>query len=79
MVDFVDIEDHIKGWKRQKENTGSDINGLTFSHYIAACEDKDIAQFDANIRSMPYQYGLSPTNWLQITDVEILKKLGVYD
>ena len=78
-MDYVDVEDHIKGWKHQKENTGSDVNGLTFSHYIVACKDQEIAEFDANIRSMPYKYGFAPTNWLQITDVEILKKLGVYD
>ena len=43
VADFIEVEDHIKGWKQQKENTGSDVNGLTFSHYIAACEDKEIA------------------------------------
>ena len=75
---FVNLEDHIKGWRKQKENTGCDSSGLTFSHYIAACEDKELAKFDADIRSLPYQYGFSPTNWLNITDVEILKKAGVH-
>ena len=55
-VDFVDVEDHVRGWKKQKEHTGSDPDGLSFSHYIAACEDEEIAQFDTNIRSMPYTY-----------------------
>ena len=31
------------------------------------------------MRSLPYQYGFSPHNWQTISDVEILKKAGVYD
>ena len=78
-VDYVDIEDHIRGWKKQKANTGSDTDGLTFSHYKAASKERDISKFDANIRSLPYKYGFSPKNWQTITDVEILEKTGVHD
>ena len=31
------------------------------------------------MRSLPYQYGFSPTNWQTISDVEILKKAGEYE
>ena len=31
------------------------------------------------MRSLPQQYGFSPILWQNITDVEILKKAGVYD
>jgi hypothetical protein len=66
-------------WKRQKEAVSSEPDGLTYSHYKAASLDDIINDFDASIRSLPYEYGFSPQNWQSITDVEILKKAGVYD
>ena len=77
--DFVSTQDHISGWKKQKESISSDPDGLTFSHYKAGIEEDTIAQFDATLRSLPYQYGFIPEAWIPMTDVEILKKAGVYD
>jgi hypothetical protein len=35
--------------------------------------------FNATLRSLPAEHGFSPTAWQNITDVQILKKAGVYD
>ena len=78
-VDFISTKDHVDGWKKQKENISSDPDGLTFSHYKAGSDDAVIAQFDATLRSLPYQHGFVPDAWIPMTDVEILKKAGVYD
>ena len=68
-----------QAWNRQKEAVSSDPEGLTFSHYKAGAADPLINEFDARLRGIPYKYGFSPNHWQQITDVEILKKAGVYD
>jgi hypothetical protein len=62
--DFVSTQDHISGWKKQKESISSDPEGLTFSHYKAGIEEESIAQFDATLRSLPYQYGFVPEAWI---------------
>ena len=77
---IISTQEHIRSWRKQKEKTASDsITGLSFSHYIAGTYDPNIAEFDAIMRSLPYQHGFSPTNWQTISDVEILKKAGEYD
>ena len=68
-----------QAWKRQKEQISSEPEGLTFSHYKASAQHPDLNQFDAMLRSLPYQHGFSPSHWQEITDVEILKKAGDYD
>jgi hypothetical protein len=75
----ITVEDHKWGWRRQKESTSAEPASLTFSHYKAACANDTIAAFDTDLRNLPYQYGFSPEPWQLITDVEILKKAGVYD
>ncbi len=79
IVAEVTTADHIAGWKKQKETISADPDGLTFSHYKAGATEDLIAQFDATLRSLPYQHGFTPAAWLPVTDVEILKKAGVYD
>jgi hypothetical protein len=75
----VTTEDHTQGWSKQKESISADPDGLSFSHYKAGISDDLIAQFDATLRSLPYQHGFTPAAWLPMTDVEILKKAGVFD
>jgi hypothetical protein len=48
-------------------------------HYAAGAEDSDLNEIDTLFRQLPYQHGFSPESWRIITDVEILKKAGVYD
>ena len=75
----LDLQTHIDGWKRQKENISSEPSNLTFSHYKAAIQDDTTAKFDHLLRMLPVTYGFSPKDWQKIVDVEILKKEGVYD
>ena len=76
----ISTKEHIQSWNKQKESTASDAkSGVSFSHYIAGTQHPAIAEFDALNRSLPYQFGFSPKSWQTISDVEILKKAGVYD
>ena len=75
----VTIQKNQQAWKKQKEAISSDPNGLTFSHYKAGSADPHINLFDTTLRNLPYLFGFSPSHWQDITDVEILKKAGVYD
>lgn len=79
LENIISVEDHIQSWKKQKEGVASEPSGLSFSHYKAGIEDDIIAQYNATIRSLPYQYGFVPEKWKTMTDVAILKKAGVYD
>ena len=73
------VEEHKKGWRSQKERTASETDGLSFSHYIAACEDDTLAEVNSTLRIIPYVNGFSPEPWQMITDAMILKKAGVLD
>ena len=75
----VTPERNKAAWSKQKEAVSSEPAGLTFSHYKAGAQDAAINRFDALLRCLPYKYGFSPQHWQEITDVEILKKAGVYD
>ena len=79
VTSMVETADHQKGWSKQKEYTSADPDGLTFSHYKAGATDDLISQFDATLRSLPYQHGFTPAAWTPMTDVAILKKAGVFD
>ena len=46
---------------------------------MAGAQDPTIAEFDALNRSLPYQFGFSPTSWQTISDIEILKKSREYN
>ena len=68
-----------KAWKKQKATTSSESKALSYGHYIAGAHNALIAEIDAALLSAPYELGFSPETWEVITDVELLKKLGVYD
>ena len=75
--DYIDIKDYIEGWKIQKKKTSSNCKELSFSHYIASIQDPILAQFDADIRLIPYQEKFTPKGWESITDLEILKNRSI--
>jgi hypothetical protein len=75
----LSLAEHQQGWKRQKEATVSEPTGLPFSHYKAAAQDVTLSEVDRLLRNVPYREGFSPKSWQSITDVEILKKAGVFD
>ena len=45
----------------------------------AAVEDEYLSKFDLKLKNIPMKYGFSPNTWREMTDVEILKKAGVWD
>jgi hypothetical protein len=75
----VSPDENRQAWARQDERTSAEPEGLSFSHYKAAAQHPEVNHFDSIMRDLPYRYGFSPTRWRNITDVEILKKAGVYD
>ena len=75
----VDGEENTRFWRKQKGKTASEETAAGFSEMKAAAEDKDLSTFDAKLRNIPLRYGFSPEAWKEMTDVEILKKAGVWD
>jgi hypothetical protein len=57
----------------------AESSGLTLDHHGAGCEDPLLDETDTSFRQLPHHHGFSPDSWQRITDVEILKKAGVYD
>ncbi len=79
MSSTITPEENKAAWKKQKERTASEPDGLHFGHYKAAAQDPFLSNIDAIIRSLPYKHGFAPKLWQQITDVVIPKKAGVLD
>ena len=75
----ISRENHRSFWLRQSSRTASEPSHLSFAHYKIACEDNNLCDIDAFLREAPLQVGFSPDTWRKITDVEILKKLQVFD
>jgi hypothetical protein len=78
-ITTVTPESNRQAWKKQKETVSAEPKGLTYSHYKAGALDDNINTFDSDMRDLPYRFGFSPQHWQSITDVEILKKSGVYN
>ena len=74
----ISEEENKSGWKKRKL-ASAESSGLTMDHHAAGCEDPEINEIDTVFRQLPYHHGFSPVSWQKITDVEILKKSGVYD
>lgn len=75
----ITTSEHIQSWKRQKDKTASEPTGLSFSHYRSAIHDTSLVETDVILRTTPLELGFAPTQWCNITDIEILKKTNVYD
>jgi hypothetical protein len=74
----ITTDDHIKGWKRQKEKTSGGISGLHFGHYKAHITRRPLADLDASMRSLAYSTGYSYRRWKKGIDVQLLKKAKDY-
>ena len=68
-----------KAWKRRRPNTQGEPTGLSFLHHIVGVHHPIIAEVDAALHSAPQEVGFAPACWLTMTDVELLKKPGVFD
>ena len=77
LSDQITPEDNAIAWRKQKENISS--NGLHFGHHKSNATFPPLNAFDAKLRTIPYKYGFAPNSWREITDVEILKKAGVFE
>jgi hypothetical protein len=75
----LSLQEHVLGWKQQKEATAAEPAGLAFSDYKASAQDPMFAEIDRYMCNIPYREGFSPQAWQFITDVEIVKKVGVFD
>ena len=75
----ISIEEHIKGWKKQKRKTSSERSSLEFNDMKAAALGVKMATIDRNLRQLPYRHGFAPNNHRIFTDFQILKKAAVYD
>jgi hypothetical protein len=67
-----------QGWTKRKL-ASAEPSGLTIDHYAVGGEDDLPNKIDTLLRQLPYQFGFSPEVWQTITDVEILKKAGIYN
>jgi len=56
-------EKHVRSWKGAREQTSSADDVLHFGHYIATCQDDELAQFEADMRNFPFLTGFSPIRW----------------
>jgi hypothetical protein len=75
---MISEDENRSGWMKRKL-ASAESTGLTMDHYAAGCEDPTLNEIDTLFRQLPYRHGFSPDSWKVITDVEILKKAGVYD
>ena len=75
---IISEEENKSGWKKRRL-ASAEASGLTMDHHAAGCEDPYLNEIDTLFRQLPYHHGFSPVPWQRITDVEILKKSGVYD
>jgi len=71
-------EENRKAWTSQSPRTAGKPTCPSFSHYKAASLDPSLNEIDTLLRSLPLTAGFSPKAWQIITDVEILKKPGVF-
>jgi hypothetical protein len=74
----ISTEDHIRGWKRQKECTSGGMSGLHFGHYKAHLKDRTLAALDASMQSVAYTTGYALKRWKKGIDVQLLKKMNDY-
>ena len=70
----ISVEEHIKGWKKQKRKTSSERSTLEFNDMKAAALGTKLAMIDRNLRQLPYRHGFSPVNHKTFTDFQILKR-----
>ena len=75
----ISLEEHVTGWKKQKDRTASVTSELTFNDFKAGVQDPYIAELDRISRQIPLEKGFSPQGYKKITDFPILKKAGTYE
>ena len=75
----ITLDEHRRGWRKQKIRTSSERSQLVFADFKAACDNKQLATLDKNFRQFPYKHGIANPAYSHFTDFQILKKAAVYD
>ena len=70
----ITIEDHIKGWRRSKENTAAGMSGITFAMFKAHLTDPHLVELDVAQRNLACTTGFSYRRWKKGLDVQLLLK-----
>jgi len=70
----ITLEEHSKGWRKQKTGTSSERSQLVFADFKAACKNKQLATLDRNFRQIPYKHGIANPTYSHSKDFQILKK-----
>ena len=73
----VSSKEHEQAWKTQKESTTNKHSALSHGYYKAAVFDPTLNEYDCMMHTSPLEFGFATSQWLSITDIEILKKAGV--
>ena len=67
-----------EAWRKQKEKTASACGTIGFNHYKTCLYDSQLNEIDTFLRNLPVTIGFSPKEWMQITDLQILKRSGEF-
>lgn len=51
---------------------------MGFNHYKTSCLDPTLNEIDTFLRNILLAIGFLPTAWRKVTDLQILKKIGVF-
>ena len=63
ILNLISTQEHIQGWKTQKERTSSYQGELNFNDYKAGSQDEYIAQLDCLSRQIPLEKGFAPESY----------------
>jgi hypothetical protein len=74
----VSLDSHCQGWKKAKEFTSAGPSGIMFAQFKAGALDPIIADLEAKMTSIPYQFGISPARWQKGTNVMLEKQKGTF-
>jgi hypothetical protein len=69
-------EEFSSSYKVAKENTSSSPSGRHIGHYKAILKDQTLTALHAAMMSIPFQVGIIPDRWKQVTDIMLEKTAG---
>ena len=73
------LAENAQAWQRQKDITGVLSGVPTNSHHKCCSFDPTFNDIDCTMRTAPLEFGFTPKKWLNLDDLEILKKAGRID